>query len=44
MGFILDCDTCDFGRTVDDEGEAYVLSKEHESEHGGHFVLIETVQ
>lgn len=42
MEFRLECDTCGFDRTTDDELRAYGLAKEHEAEHGEHFVLIET--
>ena len=42
MTYSLNCDTCDFVRTVDDEGNAYVLARDHEREHGAHFVMIES--
>lgn len=41
MPYSLDCDTCDFIRTVDDEVDAYAAAKEHESEHPNHFVFME---
>lgn len=40
--YLLDCDTCGFDRTVEDEQRAYGLAKEHETDYGDHFVLIET--
>lgn len=42
MEYVLDCDSCGFDRIVDDDQRAYGLAKDHESEHGEHFVLIET--
>lgn len=42
--YALACDTCDFVCMVDEQNRAYVLARDHEREHGSHFVLIETVQ
>lgn len=44
MEYQLRCDTCDFNRYVVENGRAYMLAKEHESEYGNHFVLMETIQ
>lgn len=41
LPFALECDTCDFVRHVDDEVDAYTAAKDHESEHGDHFVYVE---
>lgn len=42
MTFDLDCDTCEFARTVETESSAYDGAKRHEQEHPSHFVLITT--
>lgn len=44
MEYHLSCDTCDFDRQIDENGWAYTLAKEHEEEHGNHFVLMQTIQ
>ncbi len=43
MPYALDCDTCGFTRTVDEEARTYVLAKDHEGANPDHFVMIETV-
>lgn len=40
MAFELDCDTCEFNRTVESESAAYDSAKSHESDHPNHFVFI----
>lgn len=40
MQYELDCDTCDFAQTVEEEGETYPRAKDHEAEHPTHFVFI----
>jgi hypothetical protein len=42
--FDLDCDTCDFNRTVDAQRSAFSAAKDHESDHPDHFVLIYSVE
>lgn len=44
MAFTLRCDSCEFADSVDDEHTAYTRTRDHELEHGSHFVLIETEQ
>lgn len=42
MEYRLKCDTCGYDRRIDEERRAYGLAREHEAEHGEHFVLIQT--
>lgn len=44
MAYTLDCDTCDFGCSVDEEERAYERAIAHEREHGAHFVFIELTE
>lgn len=41
MAHTLECDTCDFERTIDDEVDAHAAATEYESEHPDHFVVME---
>jgi hypothetical protein len=40
MGFDVRCDTCDFGRTVDAEWEAYGTASDHEAANPAHCVAV----
>lgn len=44
MTFALKCDSCEFADTVEDEGRAYTLARDHEADETTHFVGIETVE
>lgn len=44
MKYNLNCDSCDYEETAVVDERADALAKQHESEHGDHFVLIETTQ
>lgn len=44
MTYSLDCDTCQFARSIAGEVNAYSIAKEHESEHPEHFVFMERVE
>jgi len=39
--FRLECDTCEFGREVDADVDAYAAARDHESKHPTHYVIIE---
>lgn len=44
MEYRLDCDSCEFARYTDDIMEADNIARQHEVEHGDHFVIFETSQ
>lgn len=40
MAYDVQCDTCDFGRTVEEGWEAYGSANEHEAAHPTHSVAV----
>lgn len=44
MAIVRKCDPCEFSETVDDEGKADTLVRDHEAEETTQFVGIQTVE